>query len=281
MAHTNLTEIDLALDLYWRNDIPPEKIVLGLGFYGRSFQLTDSSCYKPGCQFSGPGAQGECTATAGILSYKEITDIIAKTGAKPVHDKTAQVNYLVYGGNNWISYDDKVTYQAKIDFANKKGLGGLMVWAIDQDNTAHDALNAISNLDASDLLQFDEDGGASVAHSTDDASTCKVTGCGETCEKGYTAMTRVGVLGGKTCKTDNFRYVCCPSYSAPDPDTCYWNLEYTGVNPFSRDCNGGCLHVGDVKVVGDSWGWIGTVYDGHASDRCDRGGMFESNGISS
>ena len=35
-AHTNLTEIDLALDLLWRNDIDPDQVVLGLGFYGRS-----------------------------------------------------------------------------------------------------------------------------------------------------------------------------------------------------------------------------------------------------
>lgn len=60
---------------------------------------------------------------------------------------------------------------------------------------------------------------------------------------------------------------------------CYWNLDYTGVNPFSRDCNGGCLNVGDVKVVGDSWGWIGSVYDGHAGDKCDRGGMYQSDTI--
>lgn len=35
-AHTNLTEIDLALSLLWRNDIDPSQVVLGLGFYGRS-----------------------------------------------------------------------------------------------------------------------------------------------------------------------------------------------------------------------------------------------------
>lgn len=35
-SHTNLTEIKLAIDLLWRNDIDPEKVVMGLGFYGRS-----------------------------------------------------------------------------------------------------------------------------------------------------------------------------------------------------------------------------------------------------
>lgn len=70
LSHTNLTEIDLALDLFWRNDVEPSKIVLGLGFYGRSFKLSSPSCWKPGCDFSGPGSEGKCTKTAGILSYR-------------------------------------------------------------------------------------------------------------------------------------------------------------------------------------------------------------------
>lgn len=35
-SHTNLTEIKLAMDLLWRNDIKPSQVVMGLGFYGRS-----------------------------------------------------------------------------------------------------------------------------------------------------------------------------------------------------------------------------------------------------
>jgi chitinase len=35
-AHTNLTEINEAMELLWRNDIDPKQVVMGLGFYGRS-----------------------------------------------------------------------------------------------------------------------------------------------------------------------------------------------------------------------------------------------------
>lgn len=69
-AHTNLTEIQLALDLLWRNDIDPSKVVLGIGFYGRSFTMEDSSCNIPGCAWSSGGNPGTCTDTEGILSYK-------------------------------------------------------------------------------------------------------------------------------------------------------------------------------------------------------------------
>lgn len=167
LSHTNLTEIDLALNLFWRNDVEPSKIVLGLGFYGRSFKLSSTSCWKPGCDFTGPGDEGECTKSAGILSYRgetsakigpspdfmgflltsdtEITSILEKTGAKPYFDKEAAAKYLVYAGNNWISYDDAETFKLKIDYANKLGLGGLMVWAIDQDDTTLTALRAVTD----------------------------------------------------------------------------------------------------------------------------------------
>lgn len=35
-AHTNLTEIQLGLELLWRNNINPARVNMGLGFYGRS-----------------------------------------------------------------------------------------------------------------------------------------------------------------------------------------------------------------------------------------------------
>ncbi|KAJ4386833.1 hypothetical protein N0V93_009731 [Gnomoniopsis smithogilvyi] len=148
LAHTNLTEIDLALDLFWRAGVDPSAIVLGLGFYGRSFTLEDSSCWKPGCAFSGAGAAGSCTGTAGILSYREIMQILSDTGATSYLDTTDAVRYLVYDDNSWISYDDATTFQMKIDFANSKGLSGLMVWAVDLDDASSTALHAISNSSA-------------------------------------------------------------------------------------------------------------------------------------
>jgi len=38
-AHTNLTEINLALQLLWRNNIDPANVNMGLGFYGRSMSF--------------------------------------------------------------------------------------------------------------------------------------------------------------------------------------------------------------------------------------------------
>src|SRR4051812_48308656 len=99
-----------------------------------------------------------------------------------------------------------------------------MIWAIDQDNTNHDALKAVSpiNADLVDPLQLELDSGSSIAHNTFSPSTCMVTDCGEPCPVGYNAMTRAGRKGDKVCPTNNFRYVCCPSWSAPSLDQCHW-----------------------------------------------------------
>ncbi|KAG5798604.1 hypothetical protein H9Q69_002344 [Fusarium xylarioides] len=155
LSHTNLTEIDLALDLFWRTNVEPSKIVMGLGFYGRSFTLASSSCWKPGCAFTGPGAARPCTNTAG--SYKEVKDILRSTGATSYLDKEAAARYLVYAGNSWISYDDPSTIQAKIDYANKIGLSGVMIWAIDLDDSSLESLRAVSDPSLLDSVDSDFD----------------------------------------------------------------------------------------------------------------------------
>ncbi|KAH2126825.1 hypothetical protein KXV35_005646, partial [Aspergillus fumigatus] len=49
-------------------------------------------------------------------------------------DKAAGVKYITWDNNQWVSYDDADTLKIKMDFANKLGLGGTMVWALDLDN---------------------------------------------------------------------------------------------------------------------------------------------------
>ena len=131
-GHTNLTEIKLAVQLFWRVKVPPAMIVMGFGFYGRSFTLSSSSCSTPGCPFSGASNPGPCTATAGILGYYEILDILkSDSSIKPTHDIADAVNYFKYNQNQWVSYDDAITFGQKVQWANSVGLGGGMIWASD------------------------------------------------------------------------------------------------------------------------------------------------------
>ena len=143
-AHTNLTEIDQTMDLMWRNNIDPSKITLGLGFYGRSFTLTDPSCTAPGCGFSAGGDPGPCTASAGTLSFAEIQDVIANNNPVVTLDSAAAVKIVVWNNNQWVSYDDEETLALKVQYANNLCLGGMMVWAGSLDDANGDAAAALS-----------------------------------------------------------------------------------------------------------------------------------------
>ncbi|KAG2418851.1 hypothetical protein HFD88_001953 [Aspergillus terreus] len=136
-GHTNLTEIKTALELFWRVDINPSKLVLGFGFYGRSFTLSDPEC-----------------------RYYEIMSILDGASGKkrakitPTHDKDAAVNYFIFDDDQWVSYDDKTTFKQKVDWADTIGMGGAMIWASDLDDdkySAHAGLTGKKIISTADL----------------------------------------------------------------------------------------------------------------------------------
>lgn len=218
LAHTNLTEIRDALDLLWRNDIRADKVNLGLGFYGRSFQLADSSCSQPGCLFKGGASPGICTDKSGTLSYREIMDIIDKYSLTPYYDKKNAVKYITWNSDQWVSFDDQETFQQKIKFANNIGLGGLLIWAVDLDTPNLDALQGV--IYPKKLGTF-----AAEASSVDDwedaaGGDCRVTDCGViNCLPGESLITV------QPCEEPDFwtgealsSALCCPLSAAPDPE---------------------------------------------------------------
>lgn len=78
-----------------------------------------------------------CSDTSGILTYYEIQAILEGTSSTKrstitsIHDKTDAVNYFTFDDNQWVSYDDEITFGQKLDWANDVGLGGAMIWASD------------------------------------------------------------------------------------------------------------------------------------------------------
>jgi GH18 family chitinase len=134
LPHTNLTEIDGALDLLWRTGVVPNKVNLGLAWYGRSFTLQEPNCTTPNgiCQFVGPGMADPCSDVEGTLSLQEIKDIVLNGSLTPTLDEKAAVKFVAYNKTQWVSFDDEETVKLKQKFANERCLGGTMVWAMDQ-----------------------------------------------------------------------------------------------------------------------------------------------------
>lgn len=95
------------MDLLWRNDVDPSKVLLGLGYYGRSFTLKDPSCDMPGCAFdktedsAGGGKAGKCTNTTGILTDYEIERVIKQYNPDVTYNEQAAVNWMTWDSNQW------------------------------------------------------------------------------------------------------------------------------------------------------------------------------------
>ncbi|KAI9876312.1 MAG: hypothetical protein M1830_006786 [Pleopsidium flavum] len=262
LAHTNLTEIKQALDLFWRNDVSPNKLNLGLGFYGRSFQLAEPSCWQPGCLFKGGASPGPCTHNSGTLSYKEITQIIDQNKLTPYYDKEDAVKYITWNGDQWVSYDDQDTFQQKIKFANDLGLGGLLIWALDLDTDDLEALRSVIYPKTLNLYRKKE---ADKSYWEDAAmGDCRVTDCGGSCIPGEIKIT------SQPCGDATFAFrnsdqqdspLCCPLSAAPDPASCRWE----GTAP---SCNGHC-HPGQVALESNKWGDGDYCEDGLKFYCCD------------
>lgn len=145
LGHTNITEIESGLDLLWRNQVDPKNVVMGFGFYGRSFTMADSACSEPNgvCEFSTAGIPGSCSATAGILIYAEIQSLNTSLNVQTFYDEKSTVKYNVFDSTQWVSYDDVQSFTDKKKFLSSRCLNGLMIWAIDQDDQQYDALTGL------------------------------------------------------------------------------------------------------------------------------------------
>ena len=142
-SHTNITEIDWTTpNMFFKSGVPPHRLVLGTGAYGRTFTLSDPNCFHPGCKFSGAGKAGKCTQAEGTLAYFEIVDLLANnSGIKTVYDEASMSNYAYYD-NQWISYDDSGTFSQRRNWASEKCLGGIMLWAVDLMDISPETIEA-------------------------------------------------------------------------------------------------------------------------------------------
>ncbi|KAH6634677.1 glycoside hydrolase superfamily [Chaetomium sp. MPI-SDFR-AT-0129] len=267
-GHTNLTEINLTAELFWRVKIPPSKLALGFGFYGRAFTLSDPSCTKPGCPFSGGAKSGVCTGTSGYLAHYEIQDIIRKNkkrGLVPIHDKKAAVKYMTWDNDQWISYDDADTFKQKIKWADSIGFGGSLIWASDLDDydfTAHKGLTGNTKLGSA--LSKNQTATPVVAEiDSSFGNNCYKEGNQfiQSCEMGFVKVgaDRDGIDCGNIDESVCGRIICCPKTSGMTD--CMWRGS-------GGDCNGQC-HEGEVKLASSSWG--GKPGESSPTGRCNRG----------
>ncbi len=125
--------------------VAPSKLVLGTPFYGRGW-----SNVQPGPNGNGLGQAGaEATSpglgetefpykslfSSGFLTYSGST-FAGAGGYTRYWDMIAQVPYLYSStAKSFITYDDPQSMNAKMNYANQMGLGGVMFWELSEDTT--------------------------------------------------------------------------------------------------------------------------------------------------
>jgi len=124
--------VDWAVQYWLSKGAPKDKLILGLGTYGRSFKLTSSANTQPGASANGAASAGTITSEAGFMSYYEVCQKISQGWTK-VYNEEQKAPYI-YSSTEWIGYDDQQSLKEKVDYIKANQLGGAMFWALDLDD---------------------------------------------------------------------------------------------------------------------------------------------------
>lgn len=122
---------DHAVQILKSKGVPNDKILLGLGFYGRGW--TGVSQSAPGGSAIGP-APG--VYEAGVNDYKALKEICPATG---LVGGTA----YAYCDGDWWSYDTPLTVLGKMLYINWQQLGGAFFWELSGDTSDGELIDAI------------------------------------------------------------------------------------------------------------------------------------------
>ncbi|XP_067139342.1 chitinase-3-like protein 1 [Centruroides vittatus] len=119
---------------YWiSHGAPREKIILGMGLYGRSFTLRRAE--NNGLFQDAPqrGPAGPYTRESGSLGYNEICEKQQREKWTVVRDPYYMAPYA-FREREWVGYDDIESITLKVEYAKNMKLGGGMVWSIETDD---------------------------------------------------------------------------------------------------------------------------------------------------
>ncbi|KAL7296158.1 hypothetical protein TKK_0010699 [Trichogramma kaykai] len=123
--------VDAAIRFWLSAGAPAEKLILGVPFYGRTFTVNSQS--KEIGAPATAGQRGPYTGEDGFMGYNEICEKLKNDKWEARFQEEQRVPYA-YKGNQWVGYDDVNSLAEKVSYAEKHGLGGMMVWSVETDD---------------------------------------------------------------------------------------------------------------------------------------------------
>jgi len=117
--------------------VPAKKIIIGAAFYGRMFQVTDTS---------NNGLYDSASFYRGI-SYSRLYDSVSvDKGFTQYWDTVANAPYSFNMDRKiLVTYDDSLSIARKTEYVIRKKLGGIMFWQLMDDKFSNGLLDVIYN----------------------------------------------------------------------------------------------------------------------------------------
>lgn len=113
----------------------PAKVVLGMPFYGHGWRTSN---IPPGFCLAATGVP-RGTYEKGVEDY----EVLAARNAQPFSDEMTGTHWTFDGTAFW-SFDDPLSASRKADYANCRGLRGMMFWELSGDDLTGSLLTAMS-----------------------------------------------------------------------------------------------------------------------------------------
>lgn len=129
-SNSNQNSIDFIVNHLIQSGVAPEKIVLDVRSYGRTFTLADPQNNGIGAATSGPGQAGEYTQESGMLAFYEICALKESWLMVQVNEYAR----YAYKDKQWVGYDTVNAIYKIIEYVISKNLGGGMFRFIDTDD---------------------------------------------------------------------------------------------------------------------------------------------------
>lgn len=126
------SSVSSAIDQTIDAGVPPEKLVMGMPFYGYSWKDCRSENHG---QNQDCGGKGSGTWEDGTLTYSDIADrLVNKNGFVRYWNDVTKTPYLFNSQTKeFITYDDEESIAEKVKFLQANQLGGAMFWEITGD----------------------------------------------------------------------------------------------------------------------------------------------------
>ena len=142
-AHLHATTCDTPDDTWGAKSVatyldagaPPDKLLLGVPFYGRGWRGV-AAVNDGFCQAARGVPRG--TYEKGIEDYS----VLAAYADPSFHDAAAGAHWTFDGQRFW-TFDDPLTLQWKVDYVQEMGLRGTMFWEMSGDSATGDLIRAI------------------------------------------------------------------------------------------------------------------------------------------